>query len=243
MNHSGYQFHVYSPPKGLVLLLLLLAICILTMGAMDNYGPIWLAKGIWRSLILVSKVLILMYWFTKLAISPIQVKIDHDGLWIEHLPSWSWNRLEHRRVGWLELDRWIYRKGKSDGHGIWWDRLTFKLSDGSNILILPVDDLDKKGDFKTFLIEFGKAVQAYNNRPSTQIPIETGPATLKISIMAWIGLVISLGACVMTVFGIYIMLEKGNAPAWLIFGCFLMLFAFAYQCWNQAKTIRNTMKS
>lgn len=241
MDDRTFQVHVYSPPKGVLLLMLLFGICFLLFGLIDLYDLEWLRR--YRFIAVFILITPFLIFFSRLATTIMEVKIDHNGLWLDHIPSWSWGKHQQLHIGWLEIESWIYKKGRSDGHSIWWDRLTFKLSGNRRILLLPHDDLEPDhGRMKAFIIGLEQAIDAYNGRNSTQIPIRFGHSVQRTLIWAWLGALFSLFCCVMCLLAIYITFKDGKPMNWMMLGTPLLFLAFVYQLWTRVQTIRNASK-
>ena len=241
MDDRTYQIQVYSPPKGLLLLVLLLGICFLLFGLIDLYDLEWLRK--YRFVAVCVLITPFLIFFSRLATSIMEIKIDHNGLWLDHLPHWSWGKHQQIHIGWLEIENWIYKKGRSDGHSIWWDRLTFKLSGNRSLLILPIDELEQdEGSMKTLITSLEQAINDYNSRSSTQIPIRFGHSVQRTLFWAWLGALFSLFCCVMCLLAIYITFKESKPLNWMMLGMPLLLLAFVYQLWTRIQTIRNASK-
>jgi hypothetical protein len=243
MSKASYRFRVFSPPKGVLLIVTIIVACFPLFRLMDLYGPDWMLYREVSILIAVIVFFPLTYFLGKLATTFVEVRIEHDGLWINNLPRWSWGKHEDLRVGWLELESWVYKKGKIDGHSISWDRLIFRLGNGEKLLLLPTDDFDERSGFSIFINRLKQAVNAYNARPSTLIPIQNGDDVPKNLIWVWARVLFWLFWCLVTILSMYIALFENQSINWpLFFGGFLMLLAFGYQLWNRIQTIRNAAK-
>lgn len=244
MNEPTYRFRVFSPSKGVMLIVTIMAACIPLFWLMDLYGPDWMRYRELRILLAVVVLIPLTYFMGKLATTFMEVKIEQDGLWISNYPKWTWGKHEDLRVGWLELDSWGFKKGKLDGHSISWDRLILKLSNGKRLLILPTDDFDPMSAFPIFLIGLEHAVNTYNARPSTHTPIKHGDSVQKNMIGAWLGLGLALIFLTVILLAMYLAIFKGPSINWvMLVGGFFLLLAVSYQIWKSVQIIRNFAKS
>lgn len=244
MNDTSYRFRVFSPPKGVLLIVTIIVACIPLFRLMDLYGPDWMRQRELRILLAAIVLIPLTYFLGKLATTFVEIRIEHDGLWINNFPKWYWGKHEDLRVGWLELESWNYKKGKIDGHSISWDRLVLRLSNGEKLLLLPIDDFDERSGFPVFIIRLEQAVNAYNARNSTHTPIRHGDPVQGTKIWAFMKVVAWLIFLVATVLAMYLAVVKAPKTNWLLFGggC-LMLMAVGYQIWKQVQVIRNVHKS
>lgn len=243
MNEAVYRFRVFSPPKGVLLIVSALGLGIALFWWMDVYGPDWLQNRAFRLLLGVLVLVPATYFLGKLATTFTEVSIEYDGLLINNLPTWNWGKHEAIRIGWLELESWDYKKGSMDGHSISWDRLVFRLTHEKNLLLLPTDDFDEASEFPAFILRLEQAVNAYNARPSTHIPIQYGDSARKTKIWAWAKVMFWSVFLAMILLAMYLAVAKGSEINWALFGgALFMLFAVAFQIFKQVKSIRNAAK-
>lgn len=243
MNEAFYRFRVFSPPKGVLLIATIIAVCFPLFHFMDLYGPDWMRYREVRILLAAVIMIPLTYVLGKWSTTFIEVKINQNELLINNLPTWSWGKHEAIRVGWLELESWDYKKGSSDGHSISWDRLTLRLSNGEKLLLLPIDDFDERSGFPIFILRLEQAVNDYNARPSTHIPIQYGDSARKTKIWAWAKVMFWSVFLAMILLAMYLAVAKGSIINWALFGgALFMLFAVAFQIFKQVKSIRNATK-
>jgi len=242
MKETIYRFRVYSPPKGLFLLLLVMALCFPLLSLMDSYGPSWLQHRELRLLILLIPAAIFYLLFGRFATNWMEAKIDSNGLWLDNYPKWSWGKHDHLFIGWGEIERWIFKKAQLDGHNISWDRLIFKLTDGRKLLILPTDDFDERSDFLSFLSHLETAITTYNENPATQILIqnEYSPQTK----IFWAGLraIFFSAFGLATCFATYLIAQKENPNGWMIIGFVFLILSCCFVVWKNISVIRTSLK-
>lgn len=253
MDRSTYRFRVYSPPKAVLMLALTLVLCFAMLHLMDTYGYAWMKGRELRLFLLLIPVVALYIWFGKLSTQEVQVKIDTNGFWLDNYPRWGWGRYDHLRIGWLELDSWTWKKAKLDGHSISWDRLSFRLTDGRKLLLLPTDDFDPilsdlphiegfQGNFPDFLADLKYAIAAYNDNPKNYIPIRYGSPTNQVLVWAALRAALALAATWVIGYFLYRALLMGRGGAGL-YGAVFLLACCCFFLVKNVLSIRNALKT
>lgn len=252
MNNSTYRFRVYSPPKAVLMLALMLVLCFAMLHLMDTYGYAWMKGRELRLFLLLIPVVAFYGLFGKLATNEMRVKMDANGLWLDNYPRWGWSQYDHLHIGWLELESWTWKKARLDGHSISWDRLSFRLTDGRKLLLLPTDDFDPittdlpyiegiQGNFPAFLANLEAGINDYNNTPTNHVPIRYGSPTSQVVVWAALRAALALAATLVIGYFLHRTLSLGRGGA----GMYGAVFLLAFCCFLLIKNvlfIRNALK-
>lgn len=180
MHDSTFQFRVFVPLRGILLIGLIILICTLGLYAFDHTGIALMKNHFIRILLLLVPAGLAYYLFGRLASTIMEAKVDDAGIWLKARPTFYGNRQEDHFIGWNEIERWIFKAGKTWSlHDISWDRFRLQLFTGQSIRFYPVDDFEESGAFSRFLVALRYYTAEYNTRYPQANPIkETEPESL-----------------------------------------------------------------